>query len=442
LSSVFEQVLLFLQNKSIYQKSTKNGIIIAALIKEDTTIPSKNPEHRFQIIALAVGENHQRCCKDDICDGHDISLCYHAAPIYFQTKLKKMRLRDTTSSSLFYSTKDGYVIKPYYKFTLFTSRPPCGFMSDEKKHLLSWKIPFENLPHIPECSSRILINSYLGIQGPLTTMFAQPVYISDIIVLNYNEDEDQKAKNIAVLKDINAKLEKIEKQLEESEKQLQKPDRFHFCKPEITMHQIKLSEYHKMLEDKVKKSQSSTVPSCAVCVPDEVGNEGHHIFTYTTTAENNSFNQNNQEKKMIQELWEFIQDDFLMDSEQLLQFQHRFTETKEALKRLFTALDLNKSIQKAKEELEAKVKHNEKIMDESLSFIKEAFVSLNLKDTQQKEDNTNKKFQQLAAMFKEKKDILAMLESLGGRLQQDITEYYDCTWERYCSLMQNAIKKE
>jgi len=131
-----------------------------------------------------------------------------------------------------------------------------------------------------------------------------------------------------------------------------------------------------------------------------------------------------------------------MDCKQLPKFQHHFTEAKEALKILFTALDLTKSIQKAKEELEDRVKHNEKIINESLLFIKEVFESLSLKDIQQKEDNMNKKLQQLPAMFKEKKDNLAMLESLGGLLQQNITEYYDCTWERHCSLMQNAIKKE
>ena len=35
---------------------------------------------------------------------------------------------------------------------------------------------------LPKCSSIILINAYLGIQGPLSHLFKKPVYISSITI--------------------------------------------------------------------------------------------------------------------------------------------------------------------------------------------------------------------------------------------------------------------
>ena len=62
-------------------------------------------------------------------------------------------------------------------------------MAKEKRHFLSWKRPFVGTPHILQCSSKILISSYLGIQGALSHLLVKPIYISSITMPRYKEVE-------------------------------------------------------------------------------------------------------------------------------------------------------------------------------------------------------------------------------------------------------------
>ena len=59
------------------------------------------------------------------------------------------------------------------------------FFAKNERHFLSWKRPFEEKPHCLQCSSLILINAFLGIQGPLSHLFVKPIYISSITIPRY-----------------------------------------------------------------------------------------------------------------------------------------------------------------------------------------------------------------------------------------------------------------
>jgi len=420
--------------------SSLNDRPFSAMIKEDITVhPSKKPEYRFKVIAFSLGTSHEKfCCTGCLCEDHSVSLCYNATLVYFQTKFEKMQIKKTFTSTLFNLTKDGYVVNPDYKFILLTSQPPCGFMSDDKKHILSWKMPFDNQPHIPTCSSRILINSYLGIQGSLTILFAQPVYISDIIMLNFDdddedEDEDEdddkvQAKNCkptdcAVLKNINIKFEEFKKHLHTANK-------FCFCKPKITIHHIQ-KDKNKMHQDKLTVHQSNTSPNYIFCLRDEIGNEGQLKFS-------------DQNEKKVQELWKCVKDNFMNNPKLLSQFQHYLKGIKEALVALSSALNLTLSIQEAKKELEDRIKHNEKMLEEDFTFINKHFENLCIKereykDTQLKENDMFEKLNRIPDIFLKKKDNLAMLKSLNQQNPQNSATLYDCTWDEYYSVMKEAV---
>ena len=62
-------------------------------------------------------------------------------------------------------------------------------MAKRERHFLSWKRPFVGKPHSLQCSSKILINAYLGIQGALSHLLVKPIYLSSITMTRYETVE-------------------------------------------------------------------------------------------------------------------------------------------------------------------------------------------------------------------------------------------------------------
>ena len=147
----------------------------------------------FNVVLLTAGTKIKQECtfvQGDIgestwglCDGHAEAVCYRLTSIYLLTEIYKMH---KCKESIFeFVEGKGYKLKDGIEFHLFTSHPPCGFMAKKERHYLSWKKPFIAIPHNPQCSSKILINSYLGIQGPLSHLLVKPIYISSLVILRY-----------------------------------------------------------------------------------------------------------------------------------------------------------------------------------------------------------------------------------------------------------------
>ena len=82
-------------------------------------------------------------------------------------------------------TPEGYTLKPNIYFHLFSSHPPCGFMANEQRHLLSRKQPFKGKPHSLQCTLQILISAYLGIQGFLSHLLVSPIYVTSVTIPRY-----------------------------------------------------------------------------------------------------------------------------------------------------------------------------------------------------------------------------------------------------------------
>lgn len=155
--------------------------VVSAVIREKITAEKSK---RFKVILISAGTKYSTLCSikdfNKSCDGHAEALCYEMMVLYF------IKLIQSKDFKILFLTEKGYQLNPEYKFHLFVSWPPCGFMTTPSKELISWKTPFEGTPHILECSSKILINSYFGIQGPLICLFSKPVYISELLLLNYD----------------------------------------------------------------------------------------------------------------------------------------------------------------------------------------------------------------------------------------------------------------
>ena len=144
----------------------------------------------FETVVLTVGSkfNDDKECDCEnlwaLCDCHAEAMCYRLAGLYMLTEMYKLQHQESSIFEI--KLKSGYRLKDGVKFHLFTSYHPCGFMStkDVKASLLSWKHPFVYKPHIPECSVKILIGTYLGIQGPLSSILVEKVLVSSILILH------------------------------------------------------------------------------------------------------------------------------------------------------------------------------------------------------------------------------------------------------------------
>ena len=162
--------------------------VVAALLVEK--------RNKMRVVTMTAGTKHKTECSyfvkkdnaDDyescwgLCDGHAVAVCYRLTSVYLMTEIYKLNYGD---DSIFDKTHEGYVLKPNIYFHLFTSHPPCGFMAKEECHLLSWKQPFKGKPHSLQCSSQILISAYLGIQGFLSHLLVNPIYVTSVTIPRY-----------------------------------------------------------------------------------------------------------------------------------------------------------------------------------------------------------------------------------------------------------------
>ena len=145
-------------------------------------------------------------CMWDHCDGHAVAVCYRFAIFYLISEMYRHTKNDQVS--ILKMDRGGYKLKEGIKLHLFSTKVPCGFMTAEDCPLLSWKVPFKDKPHCLKCSSIILINAYLGIQGPLSHLFTNPVYISSITIPKCENGTESK-----IAKKIEGHFESLHKQL-------------------------------------------------------------------------------------------------------------------------------------------------------------------------------------------------------------------------------------
>ena len=309
----------------------------------------------FSVVVLTAGTKIKTECtfvRGDVgestwglCDGHAEAVCYRLASIYLLTEIYKTHKGKDSIFELIQGK--GYKLKNGVQFHLFTSHPPCGFMAKKERYYLSWKRPFKTIPHNPQCSSKILINSYLGIQGPLSHLLLTPIYIASLVILRYE--------TVPTLHD-----DYIEKHLQEFWEKLSPVDGFstgnyYFCKPDVFVVDIHPNDlFPTFFTPYIKESRRK--PSCegelphqesslkqktkphstqiGVTVPDVLGNAGIETLVFSI---NEGIGSKTDRDKIIK-----LKGKLFQPSPDLK--QQRLKSLQEARKRLSKAINISKAL--------------------------------------------------------------------------------------------------
>jgi len=213
--------------KKYPSKRVTHQVIAALVLQEDidenatfeTVILTAGTKWNTDICAFKLSEQppyEENYCWD-MCEGHAESVCLRLAFLYF---LNEMHCAHENSLSIFtYNEGTGYHLKETFSFHMFISHRPCGFMSDKLVQPLFWKDFAGKSPHVLKCSSKLLISSYLGIQGPLSCVLSKPIYLSSIVILR-NEDSkkenkptDREKENTPTDRDIESHYEELKSKL-------------------------------------------------------------------------------------------------------------------------------------------------------------------------------------------------------------------------------------
>ena len=136
-------------------------------------------------------------CNHCTCDGHAESIVYEGAPKYFMNQMVHLVSEKKMSDSIFEidpSSEDHlrFRLKSNIKFYLMVTDPPCGFIQNQEDPCMEWKVPFVGYPHVPTCSSRILIGATMGIQGYVSHLLVEPIFIDSVIILCTKDAEHQR----------------------------------------------------------------------------------------------------------------------------------------------------------------------------------------------------------------------------------------------------------
>ena len=173
----YKKTLTYYWSSHSTSVSKKVHRVIAALI-------CRNGNSCYTAI-LSTGTYHndlQKCGSTSTCDGHAVSICYEAAPKYFLKEIRSLRNGDDSIFE-FLPNGEGYKLKDGVSFHLLVTEFPCGFIRDQKDSCMEWKVPFVEFPHVPTCSSRILIGATMGIQGYISHLLDKPIVIESLVVL-------------------------------------------------------------------------------------------------------------------------------------------------------------------------------------------------------------------------------------------------------------------
>ena len=173
------------------KKQTKCHRCIAAIICHPY-----DQEPFVAVLCTGTKYNHGKCystqngappCDASPCDAHAESLCFEAAPIFFQNEMLKC-LDENISIFEYTEDKKIFALKPETKFHLLITEPPCGWIQGKQNPCMEWK-SFSKVPHIPTCSARILINSKMGFQGYVSHLLDNWIFLQSVIILCPKDDK-------------------------------------------------------------------------------------------------------------------------------------------------------------------------------------------------------------------------------------------------------------
>jgi len=170
---------------NILQKDSEKSITvyhrcIAALICDQGKSAS------VAVICTGTRYNNTKDCyrnPPSPCDMHAESLCYDIAPVFFQMEMLECLKPDGKESIFTHSPNGLFKLKDGVKFHLLITEPPCGWCQDGQEPCFEWKRSTAALPHVPTCSSKILINSEMGIQGYVSHLLEKRIFVDTVTIL-------------------------------------------------------------------------------------------------------------------------------------------------------------------------------------------------------------------------------------------------------------------
>ncbi|XP_065915098.1 uncharacterized protein [Dysidea avara] len=161
-----------------FQRKSKPPVFhkcVAALICD------KDKRAFVATICTGTHWNSKKKCYQTPCSMHAESLCYDTAPVFFQMEmLKCLSGKDSIFTHL---PHERFKLKEGVEFHLLITEPPCGWCQDGENPCFDWKRSTAVPPHIPTCSSKILINSVMGIQGYVSHLLEKSIFVSTVTIL-------------------------------------------------------------------------------------------------------------------------------------------------------------------------------------------------------------------------------------------------------------------
>jgi len=414
LQKAYEEWFL-LKYGALKDYNEQHGLVISAMVRENVTAGN---EERFKVILMSAGTKYNFSCSSTLsdfssaCDGHSEALCYDMIVIYFMKLIQKRNFK-----VLLYS-KEGFQLSPEYRFHLFISRSPCGFMRDEREPLLSWKTPFVKLPHVLKCSSKIVINSYLGIQGPLICLFAKPVYISEVIILNTD----------------NVKIEKVHKKFEEAKEKLNvQQSMFSFHPPKVVVLDVPT-----LFSTNCLNANCQEVPLTSVAVLRNPCDDCNPVFSVRVFKKSNEKNQETDQQE--NEILIHPNNPVWSENPIKLHFNEFINVYKAMIKNLKVFQELVNLKNRLKEDCQRTSSELKEQMDNSLAEIKKLVKEMDCKQYETTNVSAteflhyvdklkNKKEQELKTIA----DMEELIKQLGENKEPTPM---CCCWKRYLTILQ------
>ena len=403
--------------------------VISAMIREKITAEK---EERFKVILMSAGTKYNfHCSSKDFngtCDGHAEALCYETIVHYF---LKIIRKRNFNVLLL---SKEGFQLNPEFRFHLFIFHPPCGFLTHESEPLISWKTPFMEEPHILTCSSKIVLNSYLGIQGPLICLFAKPIYISDVIVLNAADTITETAR----------------KKFIEASKLLVQQSLFLFHSPNVKVLKAPKLFGNEYIGAKNHKAQEGSLTSVAVLrTPDDDCNA---VFSALVFKKNNKEMQGNNKiqgtEKMHNNEKLFDINDLVWSKTPIKLDFNEFNEIYEAIiKNLMIFQELVKLSKKLEEDCRHTASNLKEKFDRSSAAITKLVGEMDYMHYKKANSAATNFLHDITNLKDQKEHELRMIKDMQvliKRLSENKTSSIPmcCCWKRYMTLLQKIEKKQ
>ena len=371
------------------------------------------------------------------CEGHAEGLCYEVAPIYFQQEMQNCLCK---RESVFEFDDKVFSLKSDIKFHLLITEPPCGWIQDQKNPCMEWKVGFEGAPHIPTCSSKILIGSKMGIQGYVSHLLKDRIFIQSVIILCEKNAKDQKTDFI------NPKFKlptfctlKYDSKIFNpySSQPTFKP--LHLVKvPAYTPHTTECR--YDIDNHNDDHNNDDKISTCCAAVDQSISRKPIRNWSYNPRTGSVSYDDNPSNSKLSVSKREIDADlsskvDTEFQKKQKNKMQEEYTDLKTLLNLRVALKELKTSLKTYKTAKENDLKEMTKPVADMLDKITQSLICGKYKSPEEWKDsldnNLEKEMKKFYCRGKNLIDVQNWISSIEKILEDSSKIIVDCSWKRY-----------